>query len=398
MTAQRRHTGVQPSRDILDGRAGYRIYADWGQVGVLEGGGHICELILNSVPRINPLWKPPWTTMDPDRYSAGRQTLTYGPPPDGKLLAGIAGHSLSFDHFGPPSKEEAAAGLATHGEAPCTRWKMKKVSATRLPALHCGCVLHEAQIRFRRSISLDSTNPVVYCEERAENLGVYDRPISWNEHVTFGPPFVECGTTVFDMPATRAKTCPPGYSETIFLQPDAEFIWPEAPRKDGSRSNLRNMPDETYGHYTAQLLDPALQIAFISACNPRLRLLVVYAFRRKDFPWVGNWEERNSRTSAPWTGKTFCRGMEFSTTPWAVPRRETIDQGPLFAEGTYRWLPARSGLTVRYLIMLFMTPERFRGVRRVSIERGRAFVAEAEPGNRELNVAVANFSINGDSE
>jgi hypothetical protein len=149
------------------------------------------------------------------------------------------------------------------------------------------------------------------------------------------------------------------------------------------------MPDERYGQYTAQLLDPALDIAFISACNPRLRLLVVYAFRRGDFPWVGNWEERNNRTVAPWGGKTFCRGMEFSTTPFAISRRETIDQGPLFGEKTYRWLPARSSLAVRYLIVLFMTPEHFAGVSRVSIERGRAVVTEAVPGNRKLSVALA---------
>jgi hypothetical protein len=385
---QRKQTPVELSRDILDGRAGYRIYADWGQVGVLEGGGHICELILNSVPRINPLWKPPWGTIDPDRYSPGRSRI-YGPPPDGKLLAGIAGHSVSFDHFGPPSKEETEAGLATHGEAPCTKWKMKKDSAARLPTLHCGCLLHHAQISFNRTIMVDGTTPAVYCEERAENLGTYDRPISWNEHVTFGPPFLECSTTIFDMPATRAKTCPPGYSERMFLQPDAEFMWPDAPRKDGPRSILRTMPDERYGHYTAQLLDPALDIAFISACNPRLRLLVVYAFRREDFPWVGNWEERNNRTVAPWRRKTFCRGMEFSTTPFAISRRETIDQGPLFGEKTYRWLPARSSLTVRYLIMLFMTPEHFAGVSRVSIEQGRALVTEAAPGNRQLSLASA---------
>jgi hypothetical protein len=149
------------------------------------------------------------------------------------------------------------------------------------------------------------------------------------------------------------------------------------------------MPDESYGHYTAQLLDPAVDIAFISACNPRLRLLVVYVFRREDFPWVGNWEERNNRTVAPWKGNTFCRGMEFSTTPFAISRRETIDQGPLFGEITYRWLPARSSLTVRYLIMLFMTPEHFAGVSRVSIERGRALVIEAAPGNRQLSLASA---------
>ena len=185
MPQQRKQTAVARSRDILDGRAGYRLSADWGHVGVLEAGGHICELILNSVPRVNPLWKPPWTTTDPRHLLTGRQSRIYGPPPDGKLLAGIAGHSFSFDHFGPPSKEETAAGLATHGEAPCARWKMKKASSKRLPTLDCTCVLDKAQISFSRTISLDSTNPVIYCEERAENLGVYDRPISWNEHVTF---------------------------------------------------------------------------------------------------------------------------------------------------------------------------------------------------------------------
>jgi hypothetical protein len=81
--------------------------------------------------------------------------------------------------------------------------------------------------------------------------------------------------------------------------------------------------------------------------------------------------------------------MEFSTTPFAISRRETIDQGSLFGEKTYRWLPARCGLTVRYLIMLFMTPEHFTGVSRVSIERGRALVTEAVPGNRQLSVALA---------
>ena len=96
---QRKQSAVERSRDILHGRSGYRLHANWGQVGVLEGGGHICELTLNCIPRINPLWQAPWTTIDPDSYATGRRSRTYGPPPDAKLLAGIAGHSLSFDHF-----------------------------------------------------------------------------------------------------------------------------------------------------------------------------------------------------------------------------------------------------------------------------------------------------------
>ncbi len=244
---------------------------------------------------------------------------------------------------------------------------------------------------FERTISLDPKNAVVYCEERAKNLSVYDRPISWNEHVTFGPPFLESETTIFDMPATRAKVCPAEYSEKTHLQPDAEFDWPEAPRKDGGRCNLRTMSAEHYGQYTAQLLDPNLRIGFISACNPRQRLLVVYVFRRADFPWVGNWEERLNRTVAPWKGRTFCRGMEFSTTPFAIPRRETIDTGRIFGEQTYRWLPAKSGMGLRYMILLLVIPEDFSGVKQVAIERGEACITEVGDRNRQLRVAVGNF-------
>jgi hypothetical protein len=385
---------LERSGNLLHNRAGSRIRAAWGQVGVLEGGGHICELGLNSVPGVNPLWKPPWTTIDPHRYSAGKHRRVYGPPPDGRLLAGIAGHSISFDHFGPPSKEETAAGLATHGEAPNTKWRFKKSAG----AFCFDCGLPAAQIDFQRCIALDRTHPVVYIEERAENLSAYDRPISWNEHVTFGPPFLECGTTVVDMPATRAKVCPSAYSERIFLRPDAEFTWPEAPRSDGGVHNLRATPDERFGHYTAQLLDPDADIAFISACNPRQRLLVVYLFRRAEFPWVGNWEERNNRTGGPWNGRTFCRGLEFSTTPFAIPRRDTIDQGPLFGERTYRWLPAKSTLTVRFLILLFQIPEDFGGVKQVAIEDGQGLVVEAGPRQRTLNIRVGKFLHTQDQE
>lgn len=387
----RKHAKVQRSSRILGRRAGYRIDAHWGHVAVLEGGGHICELSLNTVAGVNPLWVPPWTPIDPGRYSPVKHRRVYGPPPDGKLLAGIAGHSLSFDHFGPPSHEETAAGLATHGEAPSTKWRLLENTSSAGPKLRYGCTLFEAQINFTRTIALDPKNPVVYCEEHAVNLSRYDRPISWNEHVTFGPPFLECKTTVFDIPATRAKVCPAGYSERIFLNPDAEFTWPDAPRIDGGHSNLRAMPEERYGHYTAQLLDPRLDIAFVSACNPRQRLLVLYAFRRADFPWVGNWEERNNRAAAPWNAKTFCRGIEFSTTPFAIPRRDTVDQGRLFGEQTYRWLPAKSGLAVRFLILLLEVPEDFAGVKQFAIERGLGRIVEAGTRGRLLNVPTGNF-------
>jgi hypothetical protein len=383
--------GVLRNQNVLDGRPGFRLQADWGHISVLAGGGHICELNLNACSGVNPLWRPPWTTIDPPNYIVSKHARRYGPPPDGWLLSGIVGHSLSFDHFGPPSVEETAAGLTTHGEAPALMWANQTQAQSPKPLLQYGVTLPEAGIRFSRKLTLDRANPVIYCEEEAMNLSSYDRPISWNEHVTFGPPFLEEKTTWFDMPAKRAKVCPASYSPRFSLQPDAEFTWPEAPTRDRKQLNLRTTPAQRFGHYTAQLLDPQLEIGFIAACNPRLKLLVVYAFRRADFPWVGNWEERYSRTSAPWRGKTFCRGLEFSTTPFSIPRRETIEQGPLFGESTYRWLPAKSKAHVRFLILLFEVPETFSGVASVALANKRIEVVEFGDRGRKLAVAADKF-------
>lgn len=392
-TSATRARAVSRHKNVMDGRPGFRLRADWGYVSVLEGGGHICELNLNACSGVNPLWRPQWPTIDPSDYSAAKHAGKYGPPPDGKLLSGIAGHSLSFDHFGPPSPEETAAGLTTHGEAPALRWRAQGQVQSPQPKLQYGATLPKAGISFSRTLALDPINPVIYCEEEAVNLASYDRPISWNEHVTLGPPFLETETTWVDMPATRAKVCPASYSPRFSLRPDAEFTWPNAPTNDRKHRNVRTIPAERFGHYTAQLLSPELEIGFIAACNPRLRLLVVYAFRRADFPWVGNWEERYCRTPAPWRGKTFCRGLEFSTTPFSIPRRETIEQGPLFGEPTYRWLPAKSKAQVRYLILLFEVQESFRGVASVSLTKNRRKIDVVESGAhaRKLSVATDQF-------
>ena len=321
--------------NILDGRPGFRIESAWGHVSVLEGGGHICELVSRKHGGLNPLWKPTWRTIDPSTYTPRKHNRVYGPPPEGRLLAGIAGHSISFDYFGPPSPEEIAAGHSTHGEAPVVDWQRQARSEGSMPTLAYDANLPQAQMRLRRVISLDRVQPVVYCEETAFNLATFDRPISWNHHVTFGPPFLEPGVTLFDMPATRSKVCPATFSKQMSIKPDAEFRWPNAPMKKGASLNLRTTETGRFGHYTAHLLDPALQTAFIAVCNPRLRLLVLYLFNRHEYPWVGNWEESYSRGHVPWNGREFCRGFEFSTTPFPIPRRETVAQGKLFEEATY---------------------------------------------------------------
>src|SRR5262245_25783442 len=88
----------------------------------LTGGGHIAEFHLEESPAVSPLWVPPWRTIEPHRYKATIHKKTYGAIAEGKLLSGIAGHSICLDYFGPPSVEEAKRGLSQHGEAPWSKW------------------------------------------------------------------------------------------------------------------------------------------------------------------------------------------------------------------------------------------------------------------------------------
>ena len=376
--------------DTLDGRPGFRLESRWGRVSVLEGGGHICELISHEHGAVNPLWRPHWTTIDPFDYDPGKHSRVYGPALEGRLLSGIAGHSISFDYFGPPSREEIAAGHTTHGEAPIVTWRRQKSRIRSAPALIYGADLPEAQIRLQRMICLDPINPVVYCDETALNLATFDRPISWNQHITFGPPFLESGTTLFDMPATRSKVCSSAFSSRMSVKADSQFHWPNVQRTNGGSLNLRTTGIGRFGHYTAHLLDPAVKTAFIAVCNPRLRLLVLYLFARNDFPWVGNWEERYSRVHVPWRGREFCRGFEFSTTPFPIPRRATVTNGNLFGQSTYKWLSARGIQKTRYLILMISVPEDFNGVTRVEHEDGLVRVREKRKG-RVLQVPVRKF-------
>ncbi|MGA8731844.1 MAG: hypothetical protein WB608_24015 [Terracidiphilus sp.] len=387
---------VEHVSDVLDGRAGFCLRGEWGHLAAVLGGGHICQLVKRSHPDLNPLWRPQWETIDPERFSPKSDECRFGGPPDGRLLAGIAGHSLSFDYFGPPSKEEMAAGLSTHGEAPAVRWQIFREFQEGRPGLEYGAELPVAQIDFRRTLRIDLAHPVVYCEEKARNLGCADRPISWTEHVTIGPPFLACEATLVDMPATQSRVNPASYSDAMMITPDAEFQWPLAPLQCGGFHDLRTTPDGCYLRYTAQLLDPSRAMGYTAIANPSAGLLLVYVFRRTDFLWVGNWEERFYLKTAPWGGKTFCRGIEFSSTPFAAPKRQTVSQGPLFNESTYRWLPALSEATVRYTTLLVDIPADFRGVEEVSVEAAEIVIRET--GNRKIYSIPADGSfLTGDA-
>lgn len=327
---------------LYRGRRALEVSNQHLTVTVTREGGHIAR-ILHHDTGVNPLWSPPWPTIEPSSYDPALHSQ-YGSGAEAQLLAGILGHNLCLDLFGPPSPAEAAAGLTVHGEASVGIYDLSVSGNTLSQQLF----LPGADLFFTRHLEL--LTDIVRITETVENRNCYDRPSAWTQHVTLGPPFIERGVTQFRAPATRSKVFETDFAQGKGFQViAAEFDWPFCPRTGGGVLDLRVFESAPVSAgFTTHLLDPDREQAFFLAWNPNSQLLFGYVWSRADFPWLGRWEENCARHSPPWSGNTIALGMEFGASPMPEPRRAMIERGGLFGAPGYRWLPARQSVTVTY--------------------------------------------------
>jgi len=323
------------------GRRATSIENEHLRVTVTHEGGHVAA-IFDKQTGVNPLWVPPWPSIEPSTYSAAKFP-EYGASGEAKLLSGILGHNLCLDIFGGPSSEEAAAGMEPHGEGSIVPYDVGDDGATIMMRANFPL----AQIRFERQIELHRTN--VRFLETVENVAGADRPIGWTQHVTLSPPFLERGSTQFRASATRSVALGGDFSPANYLKGGAEFDWPNAPLKDGGTCDLRVFNSASVsGAYTAHLMSPEHEHAFFTAFSPALKVAIGYIWKQADFPWMGIWEENCSRTHAPWNGKAITRAMEFGVSPFPESRRQMVERGKTFGVPGFRWLPAKSRLHAEY--------------------------------------------------
>ncbi|MEP7362460.1 MAG: hypothetical protein ABI972_04325 [Acidobacteriota bacterium] len=326
------------------GRRAAQLENDLVRVTVLGEGGHIAE-VLHKESGVNPLWMPPWPTIEPGQFGP-QHYATYGDNAEGRLLAGIMGHNLCLDIFGGPSAEESKAGLGVHGEGSVASCEFAREGETLVQRAE----LQLSRLGFERRLRLDGSTVLV--EERVTNRNAHDWPTAWTQHVTMGEPFIEPGVTQFEVTAGRSKVFEGDFAGGLmeWQKPGAEFDWPNCPMVDGSTFDLRVYPGVgRSAGYTTHLLEGGPD-AFFRAYSPRLGVKFGYQWKRSDFPWIGRWEENCLRTHAPWNGRTRTCGMEFGVSPMPESRREMIERGSLFGVRGYRWLPAGGVVTVPYQI------------------------------------------------
>ena len=292
---------------------------------------------------------------------------------DGEPLSPLAamGHFLALDGFGAPSEQERAAGMPFHGEA--SNQAMKVVASQNSGAVRSlvlQSALPLAQETLTRNIEMAEGENVVYVTSTLESALNVDRPISWAEHATLGPPFLEKGKTVVDMPALSCRVRPfkPGPIPGR-LAYERDFQWPLAPTKDNGQADLRIVPVENYLDLASCQMDPKRKQAFVTALHLDRRLLFGYVFRQQDYPWLMSWMNYTGDSRA-------ARGMEFSTQPFDISHQETVAMSPLFGTPTFRWLPANAKLETRFLMFYTRVPEGFTRIDDVVVGDGKITIVD----------------------
>jgi len=277
------------------------------------------------------------------------------------------GHFLALDGFGTPSPTERAAGMQFHGEAQRTLFK---IVTSEPKSLSLEATFPLAQENFRRSIELIDGESVAYVTSELESLIGIDRPITWAEHATIGPPFLEKGKTVVDMSATDCKVRGFRGGGVGRLETGKDFKWPMAPAPGGGESDIRIVPTDknTLDHSTC-IMDPARTNAYVTALHLDKHLLHGYIFKREDYPWLMSWMNYSGAPNA-------ARGMEFATQPFDISHRDAVAMNPTFGVPTFKWLGAKAKLRTSFIMYSTMVPANFTKITDVKLEAGKITITD----------------------
>lgn len=322
---------------MYQGRPAVELSSDRLKVLLLTTGATVASVTLPDQPSaINPLWNPV------DSRGAG------------------LGHFLCLDGFGSPSQEEVKAGMPGHGEAVRQDFTVDRSDEGRLTMT---ATLPLAQEKIIRTYSVKNGEPVLYVNTHVESQVAFDRPMVWAEHATIGSPFLEAGVTAVDISGTRSQTRPYAGPARHRLASGIDFTWPMAPLVSGGTADMRIPPvPPNSGDHTTTVMDPSQPWAWATAIHPGRKLMVAWVWRSADFPWLQNWEA--------FSDKAMARGLEFSTQPYDIPRRQAVGMHRMLDTPTYRWLPGKSSIDTIFALIYTSVPEGFVRVKEVRIAGG----------------------------
>eukprot|EP00041_Stephanoeca_diplocostata_P006622 m.90018 g.90018 ORF g.90018 m.90018 type:complete len:351 (-) comp16452_c0_seq6:399-1451(-) len=316
-------------RGVHDFCQAWRISNGTVRLTVMKLGGHIAAISDDHDDNaLNPLWQPHWEPKDPSKIpydgTAGLKrgwvmSKKFGGTSEAALLAGIVGHNLCIDRFGPPHTmlvqqgklmKERQEWRPTHGEAGVLPWTMTDQSSEHITL---SVKLPEAALKICRTFTME--NNAIQLKTVVKPTNATGKTIDWCEHVTIGDPFLDGAQISSDCSA--AWTFPEAQEAPRF--PTA------APLEEVPVAEAFAVPHPS-DPPCGDVITTKVNDGWFTVANKGRTLK--YSWDKNTFPWLCLWTEHKSRTDLPWEGVERTRGLEFSTKPFpeAKPPPERAEE------------------------------------------------------------------------
>ncbi len=282
------------------------------------------------------------------------------------------GHFLCLDRWGPPSAAEARNGMPFHGEASRVVWQLSQPLRRVGPAVEVEmtATLPLAGLDLRRRVRLAEDAAELTVRETVTNRNKLGRIFNMVQHPTIGPPFLDAQTVV-DAGAGRGLM-----QSSPLPDPERDEVrWPYA-KHNGRRVDVRRLGADHHPNVVSYEVRGVW--GWTSALAPVQQRLIVYVWRRPDYPWFSAWRHAEN-------GKPALRGLEFGTTGLHQPFPVLVAKGRIFDLPLYSYLDAGESAVREYSALLVRTPAGFEGVKGVDVSPS-GYVVWGRDGSTRLQL------------
>ncbi|HLT72058.1 MAG TPA: hypothetical protein VKZ75_05375 [Cyclobacteriaceae bacterium] len=287
------------------------------------------------------------------------------------------GHILCFDRWGPPTDAEKSNGIPHHGEANSQVWSIVADPQIKDDSTECSmkCSLPLGGLELTRTIRLSADEPVYFVTEKIRSLNKYGRMFNIVQHVTIAPPFLD-GSTLIDNNAERGFE---GKENGSLNQEEPVLRWPGA-LHNGETVSLRQFKNQ-WPRISSFVFDQKDEYGWVTACNPKQRLMLGYVWKTRDYPWINFWRSMED-------GIPLALGMEFGTTGLHEPFPVVARKGKIFDRNIYAFIDADEIITKSFGSFLARIPEDYNGVDRIEVRNDTMLVREKAKISRDLTFRV----------
>lgn len=212
--------------------------------------------------------------------------------------ASLQGQFLSVGRWALPTPGESKLGMPSNGEPANNWWKIESLKFGKELKMNCEAPLDGFLVS--RSVVLSQTDPIFKVTETITNEFSIGRVCAVIQNLILNTPF-------FDPSIQLNCNASYGFNQEWAL-PDPcahEYKWPRAYIDTLKISTIDLSKFSTKFKYTSSLIFSD-SIGWITAYNPKLKILLGYVWRTNEYPWLHIRNEINF-------GKPDLHGISFGT-------------------------------------------------------------------------------------